>query len=645
MSAAAWWIGNGLGGSAAGPLAGPPAHPRQALLVAGAGARPRVLLLGLEERVAGTGPPRWLIAGADPTADDGRARLEAFEGEPWPTWRWRAGDTVLERLVFVPTGHDAVAVAYRHLAGPPVHVAVSPRCASRDLDAEPLPAAPPLAALRGIPGRVRIDMAGDGPPLMLWHDGAFLPARAWRTVLYADGARREGALVPGHAEGLLAPGRGFHLVFATEERLFPTLADEGRLGDPVARTLAGCIAALERGERERRERWHAAAVRGADFTARQAATAHHAAETGAAGATEPRLDERDPVLRDLALALRAGLVRRGSRRTILGESGGIERGAAALRAVPALVSLRAFGLAREVLAGYVEYLDEGLAPTAFDADDGGPRYGDPAPALWLVAAADLHARRSADGEFLAGTLYPALDGIMQALRQGTRHGVGVDRDGLLAVGAVRRADLNALWYHALVAMAQLSRVLSHRETAAFYLAWAHEHQQRFDVFWDEAHGRLHETLGPDGPAGEPSPSQALAVGLPPSLLEPPRAERLVATLERELATPWGMRESPGSDVVSTAALGLFVPAYLRGRGRDAAAQDRVRSWIERALSAGPVAGRVPDRLRVSADGTGAAPLDDGSTLAAAELLRLWVEELEHAPLPGTALSASPSPRA
>ena len=148
------------------------------------------------------------------------------------------------------------------------------------------------------------------------------------------------------------------------------------------------------------------------------------------------MDEGDRVAVGLALALRAGLVRRGQRRTLAATlPPGEERGADALQAVQALVSLRGFELARDILRGYVEYLDEGLAPESFDVADGHPRYGSPAPSLWLVASADLYTRRSADGAFLSETLYPALEGVMQALRQGTRHGVRVDAEGLLAVEA------------------------------------------------------------------------------------------------------------------------------------------------------------------------------------------------------------------
>jgi hypothetical protein len=633
-AAVEWLLANGRGGSASGTVAGGLARSTQGLLAAGGPGRPTLLLLGLDERVSGEAGS-FELAGV---RHAGRAALPPVETrlDPCPAWRWSAGGTVIEKSLFVLSGHDAVAVAYRHVSGPAVHLRASPLCVARAVAEPPRPGAQLLGGIQGIPGRVRIELASWAPALTLWHIGTFLPAHVWVRGFEYPGAgtagEREDALVPGHAEGLLAPGRAFHLVFAAEDALFRTLAAEGRLGAPPPQTLAGCVAALEAGERERAARWQRAALEGADFTARQAAAAHGGPAAETARRREPLVDPRDRVAVDLARALRAGLARRGHRRTLLATlPGGEERGAEALQALQGLVSLRGFELAREVLAGYVEYLDEGLAPESFDPADGRPRYGGPTPSLWLVAGADLYTRRSADGKFLAGTLYPALEGLMQALRQGTRNGVRVDADGLLAVAEVRRADQNALWYHALVAMAQLARLQSHRESGAFYLAWAREHQRRFhDAFWDEERGCLFEALTPDGPVRGLSPSQALAVSLPPALLPPERAERLVAALERGLFTPWGPREAPGSDRVSTAALGAVATAYLRTQQRSAAAQARVRGWIVAALAAGPVAGHLPGTLFLPG---AAAPDRAGppSTLAAAESLRVWIEELERAP--------------
>jgi glycogen debranching enzyme len=327
-----------------------------------------------------------------------------------------------------------------------------------------------------------------------------------------------------------------------------------------------------------------------------------------------------------------------------------ESGSEALRALPALVALRAFDAARDVLRGHVEYLDEGLAPERFDPDDGSPVYGDPTPSLWLIHAADLYARRSADGTLLNEVLFPALEGVMQFFRSGTR-GVRVDADGLLATGegraAIKRADLNALWYHALVAMAQLARLIGRKEGGAFYLAWAREHQKHFnETFWDEEHGCLFESLGVAGAMHGVSPGQLLAVSLPPSLLTPERALRLVGTVEKALFTPYGLRERPTDTRVWTAWLGPFISAYLRVHDRDAAAQARVREWleaVEQAAATG-IAGHVPEWFELE-PGAGSpaqrrvAAGPNASMLASAELLRVWVEEVDH----GMSTAPEPAP--
>ena len=78
-------------------------------------------------------------------------------------------------------------------------------------------------------------------------------------------------------------------------------------------------------------------------------------------------------------------------------------------------------------------------------------------------------------------------------------------------------------------------------------------------------------------------------------------------------------------------------AYLRTHHRHPDAQARARAWIEAAQATGRVAGHVPASLRVSADGSRAEPIGDpASTLAAAELLRAWIEELERAGEPARA---------
>jgi glycogen debranching enzyme len=619
------------------------------------------LLLKLEERVR-TDAGSFDLCLTSPAGHRGAAPppLEDFALDPWPVWRYRHDDVSIEKSVFMVQGHNAVVVTYRHLEGPPITLSVSPLLVAREPRALEREDAELGSSVHGIPGRVRLATRAGQPTLTIWHNGAFMPARIWQHQLSypldLEAGSGEDALTPGHVKSTLSAGGTLHIVAASEDDLFRSLAAEERLGVPPPRTLAECVAALESGERERLEGWRAAAIEGADFTARQAAAAHGAPGESLARRREPLIGDHDPLLLPLATALVDGLTWRGARLTVV-ESlpSGIECGDSALRAVPGLIAIRAFDAARQVLSGYIDFLDEGVAPSRFDPADGRPLYGDAAPSLWLIHAVDLFVRRSGETEFLAERLFQPLESIMHSYRQGTRYGIGVDKDGLLAAGTgdapVKRSDLNALWYHALVAMAQLARLIGRKESGAFYLAWAREHQKQFnDQLWDELHSCLWDALGPEGPIPGLTASQLLAVSLPPAALRPDLAARLVATIERELVTPAGVREAMGGGVVSTAWMGPFITAHLRARGRSPETYRRAREWMqdlrrgsESLLGRPPASFDLGISDRADENGNGAvAPATDedpaavapgadlSSTLAAAELLRVWIEEMDRA---------------
>jgi hypothetical protein len=97
----------------------------------------------------------------------------------------------------------------------------------------------------------------------------------------------------------------------------------------------------------------------------------------------------------------------------------------------------------------------------------------------------------------------------------------------------------------------------------------------------------------------------LAVSLPPAFLPPALATRLLATLERELLAPGGLRARPDEPVADAAWLGAWAAAVTRTRGRDAETLARLSAQLARA-AAGPL-------------------LDP---LAAGEILRAWIEEAD-----------------
>jgi predicted glycogen debranching enzyme len=283
------------------------------------------------------------------------------------------------------------------------------------------------------------------------------------------------------------------------------------------------------------------------------------------------------------------------------------------------VTLRAFGPARDIARGYLMYLDEGLAPASFDAG-GYPHYGSPESSLWLVHLVDLIVRRDGASEatraFLEDGAYAMLEGVLHHMRSGSRHGVRCDTHGFLWAGedeeASTRADLNALWYHALAAMSQLAKLMKRRENAAFYVAWARELQRAYaDRFWDEQGSCLYDEVAAEGPLRSLSPSQLYAVALPPVLLTPDLALRLVDTVTRELFDPRGLRPRPSDGAPDPAWLGPWAAATLRSHGRDRVASKRVRAVLEHYA-------RIGEGDAVELDAR-----------AAAELVRTWVEEIDH----------------
>src|SRR5262245_39492180 len=445
-----WVVVDGAGGSAHGVAAGSPRRRGHAWLHAvGPDGAITTALLALEERV------RWEqgLFDLEPllTAEGGAevAILEQFSAQPWPCWRFRAGDLRIERSLFMIQGHHAVVIAYTHLEGPSARLRLSPLIVARDPDAIQRENPDLQGVSQGIPGRVRVQTTASGPSVTLWHQATFLPNRLWRRgIQHALEPRKseEDALVPGHLDCTLEPGANTVVVASCEEGLFRTLAVEGRLGTPPPSTLTECVARLAQTERGRRSAVLATAIQGADFTARQAASAH--GEGALARRPSPLVEANDPWTQPLAWATGQVLSRRDGRLTLIDPyPTAIEDTTRTLRALPGLISLRAFESVREVLLGLSGYLDDGLLPATIQP--GGARLdGDPQPSLWMIHAAELLARRSEDPASVRD-LYMQLESVLQYFRDGTQGGIRMDADGLLQVGGegVKPAALNALWYH------------------------------------------------------------------------------------------------------------------------------------------------------------------------------------------------------
>src|SRR5437763_10916088 len=116
---AEWLEADGLGGFASGTVSGIRTRRYHALLLTATTppAGRMVLVNGFEAWVETS---RGIFAissqhyGPDVVHPDGASRIESFECEPWPRWRYKIDDTnIVEQELFVPRRESAVFISYR----------------------------------------------------------------------------------------------------------------------------------------------------------------------------------------------------------------------------------------------------------------------------------------------------------------------------------------------------------------------------------------------------------------------------------------------------------------------------------------------------------------------------------------------------
>ncbi|MBI3003179.1 MAG: glycogen debranching protein, partial [candidate division NC10 bacterium] len=163
-------------------------------------------------------------------------------------------------------------------------------------------------------------------------------------------------------------------------------------------------------------------------------------------------------------------------------------------------------------------------------------------------------------------------------------------------------EIQALWYNALCVMAHLAEVFGDAAGQDRYRKMAARAQQSFTrTFWNEAAGCLYDVVDGEMRDGAIRPNQILAVSLPHTMLPDEQARRVVAVVERNLLTPYGLRSLAPSDPQYRSRyegdprsrdsayhqgpawawlMGPFITAYLKVNGRSPAARERAAALLD-----------------------------------------------------------------
>ena len=558
---AEWLEADGLGAFASGTAAGPRTRRYHGLLMAAATPPTgrQLLVAGFDASIESAGNPEYLTIQRYRPDVQSRSfdHLAGFSADPWPTWNYRLLDgSEIEHELFVPKGRSMVVLRWRlvrPVAGK--RLVVRPLLTGRDIHALHHENGDFRFEAQVTPDRVRWQPYQGLPGIIGVHNGGYQDNPTWYRGFQLDEERARGfdfledAAAPGVLSWDLSAGEAV-LIFATD------LAENT---DDLAFEPVKAAERLRKRERLQRGRLTSPLARAAD----------------------------------------SYIVRRGTGKTIIaGYPWFTDWGRDTFISVRGLcLATGRLDDAKAVLLAWADTVSEGMLPNRFVDQDDAPEYNSVDASLWYVTVVgELIAAFADAGKRLTATdrrrMEDAAQAILEGYAAGTRYGIHADRDGLLAAGVPgvqltwmdakvgdwvvtprigKPVEIQALWLAALMTGGARDgrwRLLANRVREAFAAR-----------FWNLDHHCLYDVVDCDGVAGrvDPSvrPNQILAVGgLPQSLLSGDRATAVVATVERELLTPIGLRTLAPSDPA-------YIPRYQGGpRERDGAYhQGTVWPWL------------------------------------------------------------------
>lgn len=257
------------------------------------------------------------------------------------------------------------------------------------------------------------------------------------------------------------------------------------------------------------------------------------------------------------------------------------------------------GEARATLLTFAQYIQDGLLPNLFPEGENAGLYHTVDASLWYFHAVHRYISHSHDMSIL-NDLMPALRDIIAHHLKGTRFGIQMDpADGLIVANSPahpltwmdahmgqwivtprrgKPVEIQALWYNALRLMA--SWEVNAGKQANRYDEYAEHARISFNKrFWNSSEKCLYDVI--DGEANEDvrgdasvRPNQVFAISLDYPVLATERWREVVAVVEEQLLTPYGLRTLTRNDPA-------YRPTYFGNlSARDAAYhQGTVWPWL------------------------------------------------------------------
>lgn len=584
-----WLETNGRGGFASGTVAAANTRRYHALLLTAR--KPpgdRVVLVNHVEEwldIDGQSFPLTTNLYPDAVHPTGFERCTGFALDPWPVWTYEAGGVSIQREVFCVRGRELVVLRWRMKGKTKrsVTLRVRPKLTGRDYHALHHENEVLAAGASAEAGQVRWQPYRDLPAVTAWHTGEYRHAPEWYRRVEFPIERQRGL---DYLEDWWSPGE---LKF----ELNRGAADLVLTSESVGAVDVSSLAKLERTRRTR---------------------------------GEARCKSADPLVRRLWCATEAYLVEREARQTVVaGYPWFTDWGRDAFISLPGLCLVTGrYQTAWQVIESFAVHVSEGMIPNRFPDSGEQPEYNTIDASLWFVHAVERLLTYTKKTEPVRTVAWPAIKQILDGYRKGTRYGIRLDRDGLIAGGVHgvqltwmdakvgdwvvtprhgKPVEIQALWIRALTVGEALARKFGE---PAYAERCRQDRRAATDSFrrrfWHESGGYLFDVVdGPDGDDASIRPNQLYAVALCDDLVTEDQAKRVLDVVETHLLTPVGLRTLSPTDphyrpryeggvperdgayhqgTVWPFLLGVFVTAWLKVRGRHWGQKVRARSFLD-----------------------------------------------------------------
>jgi predicted glycogen debranching enzyme len=585
-----WLETNGRGGFSSGTVAGANTRRYHALLLT-ARTPPSerfVLVNHLEEWLDVDGQAIPLSTNLYPGAvhPAGYERCVEFSTDPWPTWTFDCNGITIQREILSIHGRDIVMVRWKLVGKKPLRAVlrVRPKLTGRDYH-----------GTHHENGNLSTE-ALVGIEMVLWHPYSNLsPVRAFHSGRY----RHE-------------PNWYRHIQFPVEQQRGLDAEEDWwspgeftfDLESGSTRTLALTsetiyqldVAALAKREKSRRD------------TAGQAAPAD------------------DSLAGELWRASEMYLSERGAQQTVIaGYPWFTDWGRDTFISLPGLCLVTGrLDVAWQVIESFSTHVSEGMVPNRFPDVGEQPEYNTIDASLWFIHAIDRYLAASRDEARVRKTAWPAVKQILDGYRRGTRYGIRMDEDGLIAGGVPgsqltwmdakvgdwvvtprhgKPVEIQALWVRALEVGETLARAFDDADYADRCRNDCSKAIASFRKrFWYEQGGYLYDVIdGPEGSDASLRPNQLYAISLVDELVPRDRAQQILRLVEEHLLTPVGLRTLSPHDpryragyeggvlerdstyhqgTVWPFLLGTFVTAWIKVYGKKADVLKQARSFLD-----------------------------------------------------------------